>query len=345
MAKQRKGLAGYRSCRPLPDSARPTSDSYRPLPREDHTSRPRQDRPGRDSYDSWRPSDDGGRDSRKERNRNSVPQLPPFRSAVAKTKHERKSNPSTRIHSLKRQLQTEQLPGLIRQERERELASLLLEQQKAQIAQESRKNLERYHFVRFLERKKAERNFKQLNQRKTSPNYQSESQQSELDKLMHIAEVDINYTKYVPLGDKYISLFPQDEKDKKRDKMQINRTEFDVLDKEQQEEVRKLNDQLSNIIRTATGSKPPMWYEVEKAMEQGQAQLEALRDGKLTSGKQLKKDLAALGGKEDAAMRTANGQPLEEAKPEWLDDDGVIDPADLDSDQDEAMSDGGFFER
>jgi hypothetical protein len=36
---------------------------------------------------------------------------------------------------------------------------------------------------------------------------------------------------------------------------------------------------------------------------------------------------------------------MEEAKPDWLDDDGVIDPADLDSDQDEDMGDGGFFER
>jgi hypothetical protein len=270
-----------------------------------------------------------------------------MRSAVTKSKRERDTNPSTRIHSLKNQLAKGLLPGTIRQEKERELAALLFEQEQNKLKQDARKNLQRYHFIRFIERQKSERNLKKLVRERDSCN--EVNARKELEKQIHITEVDLNYAKYAPLGDKYISLFPNDHVDnkdkKRRGKFQMNKLDFAVLNEEQQKELHSQYDQAANVVRSAAGDKPPLWYQVEKLMEEGEAQLELLREGKLTTGKQLKTSLATLGGKEDAQMRSTSGRDMEEAKPDWLDDDGVIDPADLDSDQDEDMGDGGFFER
>lgn len=315
---------------------------YRPSQRQ-----PLEGKGSRDSH-SYRPK--GGR----YRSRHATPLpreetrgLSPVRTAVKKTKHERHSNPSTRIHSLRNQLGRDEMPMKVRQDKERELAALLLDQQKAQLAQAARKNLQRYHFVRFVERQKATRILKKLLERRVAGQDRDEIYKEKLEKLIHDAEVDLNYTKYAPLGDKYISLFVQEdaEKEKGRNKPDMNKKEYAILDPEQKEELRTFQDELSNVARTAAGTKPPMWYEVEKCMVEGEAKLEALREGKLNTANKLKKELATVGGKEDATARNAKELPDEEARPSWLDDDGIIDPADLDSDQDDDMSDGGFFER
>jgi hypothetical protein len=88
---------------------------------------------------------------------------------------------------------------------------------------------------------------------------------------------------------------------------------------------------------------------VEKYMAEDPEKLDALREGRLTgaTGKKLDQELLALGGKEDAAMRSAAGKESKAQLPSWLADDGLIDPADLDSedgDDDDEMGDGGFFE-
>lgn len=57
---------------------------------------------------------------------------------------------------------------------------------------------------------------------------------------MHIAEVDLNYTQYHPLSETYISLYPQKKGG---------------------------GEEETNVEETTT--KPPMWAEVEKCMEDG----------------------------------------------------------------------------
>ena len=232
----------------------------------------------------------------------------------------------------------------VRQEKERELAALLLEQEKSQLAQTNKKNLEKYHFVRFVERQKAERALKKLLKKRDNKQYKDEDDRKQLEKSIHDAEVDVNYTKYAPLGQKYISLFVLDPTKLDKDKAGMNRKSYAILTDEQREELRNFRDEQINVVQTASGTKPPMWYEVEKFMNEGEAKLEALREGKLTAGNKLDTELTALGGRNDAALRSKNGQTLD-TRPSWLDDDGIIDPADLDSDDDEEMSDGGFFER
>jgi hypothetical protein len=58
---------------------------------------------------------------------------------------------------------------------------------------------------------------------------------------MHVAEVDLNYTHYHPLTETYISLYPQKKEDEGG----------------------------SESTGEGTRSKPPMWAEVEKCMEEG----------------------------------------------------------------------------
>lgn len=315
-------------------------DSYRPQEtRARVLSGPDQQR----KRDTYRPGQDAAGDAREGIRHQDTPKLPPVRSAVTKTKHERNTNPSTRIHSLKRLLQTKEMPATVRQEKERELAALLFDQEQIKLKQNARKNLQRYHFVRFIERTKAERMLKGL--RKQRDSCEDDGKREEIDTLIHRTEVDLNYAKYAPLGQKYIGLYPSDEAPRKKEKFQMDRLEFAVLDKQQQKDIRDEYDKAANVARNATGDKPPMWYEVERLMEQGETHLEALRDGKLTTGKQLNADLTSVGGKQDAQARSATGRRSEGATPDWLNDDGMIDPADLDSDQDEEMSDGGFFER
>ncbi|KIW15243.1 hypothetical protein PV08_05288 [Exophiala spinifera] len=333
--------------------------SYRPAPR-------------RQQHDTWRPSDRAsgrGRDNERERsgddNRNRASareqpkKLAPVRSGVSKSKKERQNNRSTRIHSLRNLLgKKADLPMTVRHEKERELAALLLEQEKAEVTQNARRNLQRYHFVRFMERQKATRALKKLVKLRSSPSYKDEYKKK-LENMIHEAEVDVAYTQYAPLGEKYISLYVGGES--QVDKKEVAKKTYAILDTSQRDEFRAISDELAQIVRTASGVKPPLWYEVEKYMAEGQDKLNALREGRLTAHK-VDKELTSVGGKEQASLRRLQ-QHTSEAKPSWLDDDGMIDPADLDSeddeqpggvqirrnhddaDDDEDMSDGGFFER
>lgn len=70
----------------------------------------------------------------------------------------------------------------------------------------------------------------------------SEEDVETLKTKMHIAEVDLNYTQYSPLSERYISLYPQK--------------------KSGTEEGDSSGD-------SGPPAKPPMWAEVEKCMEEG----------------------------------------------------------------------------
>jgi hypothetical protein len=59
---------------------------------------------------------------------------------------------------------------------------------------------------------------------------------------MHVTEVDLNYTQYYPLGEPYISLYPQKSSSA---------------------------DEQDPLKEAKSKPKPPMWSEVEKCMEDG----------------------------------------------------------------------------
>lgn len=151
---------------------------------------------------------------------------------------------------------------------------------------------------------------------------------------MHAAEVDLHYTQYYPLTEAYISLFSQDR---------------DAGDED-------------NVDEKETSSKPPIWAEVEKAMEEGTLDQLRNRAGKamtLPSKKVLKRrvtsnpppapeDLVGLNRRERRAryvqpFRKAGKQSLPLAR---MDQEDVVETMENDGRgaDDDPQGYGGFFE-
>jgi rRNA-processing protein Efg1 len=90
-------------------------------------------------------------------------------------------------------------------------------------------------------------------------------QKAHLAQKIHAARVNLNYTIYCPLTEKYISLYPK-SKGKSEEAGAESASESDSQE-------RKKND---------GDAKPPLWPVVEKCMEEGS--LDLLREGKLNIG-------------------------------------------------------------
>lgn len=221
---------------------------------------------------------------------------------------------SDKIHSLRRLLEkATDMPADARQEKERELQGYLADQQRRKATREKNALTSRYHFVRFMERKKAQRRLQQLRRKfdelmattSTAPvvgvapsppdrgprnvgqgtvngvdghqfSFSAERlplEQEDYKRQLHEAEVDLNYTLYAPLHQKYISLYPSSPK---KSKCQATN---DGGKQAGQEHAAVTNDEEAGIFRNGSGQKPPLWYEVEKAMTNDT--LEALRDGEV----------------------------------------------------------------
>ncbi|KPI43763.1 rRNA-processing protein EFG1 [Cyphellophora attinorum] len=138
------------------------------------------------------------------------------------SKSSRKKNPSTRIKSLQKQLDrasTSTMPANILAEKERELAFLLSDRQQSQLGPvelrskaDYNKIVGRYHKIRFFERRKAERNLRRLRkakERSEDGNVLEGEILPTTDELRR-AEVDLVYTLYAPLDQKYVAVFPKD---------------------------------------------------------------------------------------------------------------------------------------
>ena len=113
------------------------------------------------------------------------------------------------------------------------------------------------------ERKKATRAHKQLKKRLDASSPDT-SEYKQLEQEVHDAEIDINYTIYHPLTEKYRSLFPR------------------------QEDTRGGEIPARKMVTV----KPAIWKMVEQCTADGT--LEALRDGKLGTGVSTKEKKPSL---------------------------------------------------
>ncbi|KAH8595692.1 hypothetical protein B0O99DRAFT_661603 [Bisporella sp. PMI_857] len=145
-----------------------------------------------------------------------------------------------RIRDVTRRLErSDALPANVRIEDERALAGYEQELAVAEAEKTRQKMIKRYHKVRFFERKKADRSIKKLRKQLLEATTTEEVQQ--LKHQMHVAEVDLNYTRYCPLSEIYISLYPPKDEDGEDE------------------------DSRQESVQT----KPPLWVEVERHMEEG----------------------------------------------------------------------------
>lgn len=161
----------------------------------------------------------------------------------------------------------------------------------------------------FLERQKATRNLKKLRTSLASATAGSPEHQT-LDIDVHNAEVDLNYTIYHPLTEKYVGLFPRQNTHGKQNE-------------------RTTAPENSGQARI---EKPAMWTVVENCMKDGTIQ--ALRDGKLRTKDDQKPGAQPPAKRADprkSQKQPENGHPAENSGR----------PA-VEEKEDE--SDGGFFE-
>ncbi|KAJ9309932.1 hypothetical protein DTO217A2_570 [Paecilomyces variotii] len=192
-----------------------------------------------------------------------------------------------RIRDVKRLLDRVDLPpeGRITQERaligyQRDLESEMAKRKRSEM-------IKKYHFVRFLERKTATKELKKLQRREREISESDSPTKKEDLKLLasriHTARVNLNYTIYSPLTEKYISLYPdKKKKNKDRDSGNDANSDSDSQKGDKRSKSESQQPQEYTIQTNDSGEKPPLWYVVEKCMADGT--LDLLREGKLNIG-------------------------------------------------------------
>ncbi|KAJ4391591.1 hypothetical protein N0V93_005210 [Gnomoniopsis smithogilvyi] len=142
------------------------------------------------------------------------------------------------------------MPADIQRNLERELAHCKRQIEDIEHKKQRSEMIGKYHHVRFFERQKAERLRKQLKKRLDQAEPEDKAK---LEEEYHIANVDWHYAKYFPFMERYIGMYPTAKTTDESDDKPIAK-------------------------RALHTERPPMWKEIETAMEQGQRALEAIQE-------------------------------------------------------------------
>jgi hypothetical protein len=196
-----------------------------------------------------RKAEDQGEDDRTGRKHKQRQREIPFTGTSRPKKHAT-HRPRNAIRDLERMLaKATDMPATVRAAHERRLEALKHDLVITEAEKEKTRMIERYHMVRFFDRKKAERRLKKTQRSLkecTEPNARPR-----LEKDAYDAQIDLNYTMYYPLVRNYCSLYPN----KKR------------------EDGRAHDD--DEAIAAEVRGDPEMWKVVERATKEGR--LEALK--------------------------------------------------------------------
>ncbi|KZF22217.1 hypothetical protein L228DRAFT_283385 [Xylona heveae TC161] len=203
---------------------------------------------------------------------------------------------------------SENLRADIRIEYERALAASKHELATAEADRRRQKMIKKYHMVRFFERQKATRILKKLQRRLAVA--ASTSDAEALKAEIHTAEVDLNYTLFYPLDQKYTSLYAGK----------------DITSAE--------NSMTQGIEGRQNG---PMWREIERRM--GEGSLDELRNGSRKEiGQSKSRKIASGPVREEKRKRTDNISELANRK------ETSLNASDTRQEGSAEESDGGFFE-
>ncbi|KAJ5601967.1 rRNA-processing protein EFG1 [Penicillium lagena] len=162
-----------------------------------------------------------------------------------------------RIRDVKRLLNKPDLPADARVLQQRALAGYEQDLAEETARRQRSQMIKKYHFVRFLDRKTATKELNRLQRREKEPDL-NPSQKERLAKKIQTARVNLNYTIYYPLTEKYISLYPKSKDQKSSETPAESDPENEPASK---------------------SAKPALWSVVAKCMDEGI--LDQLRDGKL----------------------------------------------------------------
>jgi hypothetical protein len=213
-------------------------------------------------------------------------------NSIPNAKNSNSVNANAGIGSLKRRLRdlsrllskNPTLPADVKIGHEREIQALQHELVSLLVDKEKHEMIGKYHMVRFFERQKATRHLKKAT--KALEACEDSSQRPELEKRVHIAHVDLNYTQYYPHMVVYQSLWTK-EKDEDG--------ELHYVDNQQEADGAK-----GNVL---------MWRELEKAMKNGT--LETLRDSlDEVRVEKIRKSLCSIGKSPSADIKAKHDQPV-----------------------------------
>lgn len=166
---------------------------------------------------------------------------------------------------------------------------------------------------------------------------EGEGNDTEIAKLqaeIDLAQINVNYTIYYPLTEKYISLYPQDKKREAAGRLQKRKRNSEDDEGDENDTHDEMQDDATAATKT-TDQKPPMWYIVKKCMDENT--LEQLRDGKLSIGS------SNVVAKSDS---TKGDSKEKEKKNKEEDTKGSrnLPHKKVEEDEEDEDSDGGFFE-
>ncbi|KAJ5774271.1 rRNA-processing protein EFG1 [Penicillium paradoxum] len=167
------------------------------------------------------------------------------------------NNLKKRIRDVKRLLNKMDLSADARILQERALAGYEQDLADETARRERSQLITRYHFVRFLDRKTATKELNRLTRREKEKDLDPK-EKDRLTAKIHTCRVNLNYTIYYPLTEKYISIYPKSN----------GKADAPGSESESQKQETK-----------PTAAKPPMWAIVAKCMEENT--LDLLREGKL----------------------------------------------------------------
>ena len=221
----------------------------------------------------------------------------------------------SKIRDLERLLaRSEHLPAGIKIEKERALAAYKQDLEQAIHGKQRQHMISKYHKVRFFERQKATRALRKL-QKQLPPDLEQKMEDQARNASVHAAQVDVNYTIYYPLTEKYVSLFPLEKRASDQNGSQSPETGNDISIE-------------GNRMR------PPMWAVIERCMEEGT--LDQLREGKLST--QYSVHLKTTSVKSLDNLQKTKKSPSSNPKSNTTANDHVVTAEHGDD------SDGGFFE-
>ncbi|KAJ5574359.1 uncharacterized protein N7459_008786 [Penicillium hispanicum] len=253
---------------------------------EEVAPRKKQLRPVANSSDEDFQLEDYGSDG------NDVPRNPRGKSVRNEKDYPSVNELKKRIRDVKRLLNKTSLPADARILQERALAGYEQDLVEETARRERSQMIKKYHFVRFLDRKTATKQLNRLLRYEKEKDLDSK-QKSHLKRKIHAARVNLNYTIYYPLTEKYLSLYP-----KSKGKASDNAGAESESEPESKEKMKQADE-----------PKPALWSVVEKCMEEGN--LDLLREGKLKIGADGKQLLASS---EKPSAKTDAKKPKEENK-------------------------------
>ncbi|KAK8055440.1 hypothetical protein PG993_000667 [Apiospora rasikravindrae] len=219
-----------------------------------------------------------------------------------------------RARTIERQFRTGQnLPADKKNDLERELAHHKQKIQEATGGKQRKQMIKKYHMVRFFERKKADKLAKQI--QKQLDACEDEEEREQLEKDLHVAQIDGQYARNFPYLEAYVSLYP------------VKSLGLSTKGGEQPETA-------STAAQALRNERPQLWHAIEKATEEGIPALIAIRERDIHKGQ-------TGAPKKAKAQAAASSLADSKQKDVKMKDTNSTSKSDDDSGDE---SDGGFFE-